>query len=377
MPKRILEASTPRARAQQRQDLGTLRQLTVQPATRRRYDNALTQFFSHLRSEGLVLPTDKSRLDPLVCDYVEHLWSSGQGRALACDTLAGLQDTQPSLRGNLPGAWRLLKTWHVNEIPNRAPPLPEHVVHAMAGWGFFHNHASFAVSLLVGFYTMLRAGELLGLLSSHIALSDRQKQALIALGFTKGGKRQGAAESVVLGVEFAVDLVGKWKKAVTPSTVLTGSPTRWRKLFNEALSALKLDDYQFRPYSLRRGRATFWFQKHQNLDRILIQGRWQTQKTARIYLNEGLSVLAQMQIPPSSRNLKPFLDIFRNSLTHHHFKPLEPPAKAGRVGGRGKDSRKGKKSRKDSLFSRVFKLGYIPVVAGSWQPGGVARFLGK
>eukprot|EP00435_Cladocopium_sp_Y103_P018121 s4303_g4.t1 len=102
-------------------------------------------------------------MDSLVCDYLEHLWSSGAGRALACDTLAGLQDYQPNLRNHLPGAWRLLRAWHVNELPNRAPPLPEQVVQAMAGWAFFKGYVSFGISLVVAFYSMLRTGELLGL----------------------------------------------------------------------------------------------------------------------------------------------------------------------------------------------------------------------
>lgn len=131
--KRILEAERPEERARQRQKLGTLRNLTVQPATRKRYTNATDAFLRFLRDENQVLPQNKALVDPLVCDYLEHLWSSGAGRALACDTLAGLQDMQPNLRNQLPGAWRLLKTWHVNEIPNRAPPIPEHVLHAMTG----------------------------------------------------------------------------------------------------------------------------------------------------------------------------------------------------------------------------------------------------
>eukprot|EP00435_Cladocopium_sp_Y103_P061611 s423_g23.t1 len=233
--------------------MGTLRELTVQPATRQRYDRATQQFLRFLKDEGQVLPRDKSKLDPLVCDYVEHLWASGAGRGLACDTLAGLQDHQPNLKNCLPGAWRLLETWHVNEIPNRAPPLPASVVHSMAGWAFFHNHVTFGVSLLVGFYTMLRTGELLGLRSSHLMCQPTSNQVLISLGFTKGGKRTGAAESVILGFEPAVKLVKRWKTLATSSTPLAHSPAHWRGLFNESLSALKLDTFGFRPYSLRRG----------------------------------------------------------------------------------------------------------------------------
>ena len=82
-------------------------------------------------------------------------------RAQANDPVAALQHVQPNLRGHLQGSWRLLKSWAVNEIPNRAPPIPEQVLQAMAGWAFFKGHNTFGVSLAVGFYSMLRSGELL------------------------------------------------------------------------------------------------------------------------------------------------------------------------------------------------------------------------
>ena len=186
MPKnKLVEAANASDRARQRRNLGTLRELTVQPATKRRYNRALDEFFVFLKSNNLSLPTKKNDLDPLVCDYIEHMWSTGVGRGQANDTVAALQDQQPNIRGHLQGAWRLLKTWSVNEVPNRAPPLPEEVVMAMAGWAFFKGHYSFGISLVIGFYTMLRSGELLGLASSHIMCRPRDQQALISLGKRK------------------------------------------------------------------------------------------------------------------------------------------------------------------------------------------------
>ena len=352
--KRLLEARHPEERAKQRQRLGTLRDLTVQPATKRRYTIATDAFLQFLNTEGLRLPTSKNAMDPLVCDYLEYLWAKGAGRAQACDTLAGLQDLQPGLRNHLPGAWRLLKTWAINEIPNRAPPLPEHVVQAMAGWAFFKEYHSFTISLLIGFYTMLRTGELSGLRGSHLLSPPRDRQVLISLGLTKGGKRHGAAESVILGYEPAVLLVQRWKRLASASTPLAPSPAAWRARFNECLAALNLQAYEFRPYSLRRGGATFWFSKHQSLDRILVQGRWHTQKSARLYLNEGLAVLATMRLPPTDPKLRPYLQVYTNTLKHLNFKTLEPPA--GSAGGRGKKAKSGAKKRAKNVFLQFTRV---------------------
>ena len=338
MPKRIIEATTQNERAKQRRRLGTLQELTVQPATKQRYNRAIDGFLSFLQRNDIVLPRQRAQLDPLVCEYLEFLWSSGQGRAVASDTVAGLQDQDVCLRGQLQGAWRLLKTWSVNELPNRAPPLPAHVLHAMVGWALFHQQFTFAVSLLLGFYGMLRTGEILELRASQLLCEASQAKVLVSLGMTKGGKRQGAAESAIIGYDLVVKFVRHWKLLAPDKTPLASSAANWRSLFTAALEALKLQDMGFRPYSLRRGGATWWFSKHHSLDKILLQGRWQTPKTARIYINEGLSILAELSLPPSLPSLSPFLHVFTQQRNRLTISTLEPPN--GSSGGRGKASKR-------------------------------------
>ena len=336
MPKRILEGATPLERASQRRKLGTLRELTVQPSTRSRYNKAIDKFLLFLKSNHLSLPSRKDAMDSIVCEYIEHLWSSGAGRALASDTVAGLQDLTPKLRGMMPGAWRLLKTWSINEIPNRAPPLPEHVLWAMCGWAAFHQQFSFAVSLLVGFYGMLRTGEILSLKHKDFCSASGSRSVLLNLGLTKGGKRVGAAESVVFAHDVVVKALLCWLRVARPSTLLAKSPAIWRSLFNQCIAALQIEKFGFRPYSLRRGGATWWFSKHHSLDKILVQGRWQAAKTARIYINEGLSVLTQLNLPAKDPKVAPFIELFHSHFRLPSFTTLEPPARAGRSGGRGR-----------------------------------------
>jgi len=357
--KRVIEASLPQDRAAQRRKLGSLRELTVQPATKRRYATAVDGFFTYLRNAGLSLPSKKMALDHLLCDDVEFLWSNGAGRGLANDTIAGLQDRQPDLRHHLPGAWRLLKTWSINEVPARAPPFPDHVVKAMSGWAFFKGYYSFGLSLLIGFYAMLRTGEVLSLRSSSLMCQGKSTPVVISLGMTKGGKRQGAAESVILGYEPVVRLIQQWKKVACPATPLVKSAAQWRKLFNECLESLELLDSKFRPYSLRRGGATYWFSQHQSLDRLLISGRWASAKTARIYINEGLAMLTTMHLPPSHPKVKPFIGVFIQTCQNLNFSTLEPPALTGRAGGRGRKKRpRTMKPKKGPFFFACWKSNF-------------------
>ena len=309
--KKHLEGRSQKERQRIRKTLGSLKNLTIQPRTRARYNKAKQRFYDFLTLNNLELPSQRSQMDGLLCDYLEFLWSSGEGRGLASDTLAALQDTSPKLRGAIPGAWRLLKTWHANEIPCRAPPLPQPVLEALVGYFLFHDKLAMALSLLVGFYAMLRTGELLGIRNKDVTVDDRQRTAVVSLGLTKGGKRVGAAESVTITVAEVIRRLCHWKRSTSPGTLLTPSPYSWRKQFSAALHALHLQDWEFRPYSLRRGGATFWFGKHGSLDRILLQGRWLAARTARTYLNEGLATLAEMNIPRNK--FAPFHTVFVNA----------------------------------------------------------------
>lgn len=60
--------------------------------------NSLTS--SNLKT--LHLPKQKVLMDSLLSEYIEHLWGSGEGRALASDTVAGLQDLESHLKGVYP-----------------------------------------------------------------------------------------------------------------------------------------------------------------------------------------------------------------------------------------------------------------------------------
>ena len=332
---KVKEARTKEGRKLIRKDLGSLKSLTVQPVTRMRYHESLQSFFDYLKREGLVLPRLRDLLDPIVSDYLEFLWSEGEGRAKASTFLASLQDYDPKLKGMLPGSWRLMKAWTIHEVPVRAPPLTESVLKAMVGWAIFNDQSSFALSLLVGFHGLLRTGELLSLQAWQIHMVNGTSPAVINLGLTKSGQRQGAAESVTISDQVVLTQLWAWKQRVSAHTFLTEKPHVWRSTFSECLSSLKLASWEFRPYSLRRGGATHYFVKFGSLDRVLLMGRWTALKTAKIYLNSGLAMLSELQIAPSL--LRPFHLVFANWISR---KPsLEPPRKTRRAGGRGKKTR--------------------------------------
>ena len=324
-----------------RKSMGTLKSLTVQPKTKSRYKLALEDFFKFLKDEHLSLPHRKEDMDSIVSDYLEHLWSQGEGRATASTFMASLQDYMPQLKHHLQGSWRLMKTWTTHEIPSRAPPMTEAVLQAMVGWAVTKEHYTFALSLLVAFYGLLRTGELLALQAWNIHMNSQHQPAVINLGLTKSGKRQGAAESITLTEQHVLLVLWEWKRRVPTHAFLTLKPHAWRALFSECICKLKLDKWEFRPYSLRRGGATHLFTKCGSLDRVLLAGRWTALKTARIYLNSGLAMLSEINIP------KPLLSPFHEAFLTWKLQPtLEPTLKERRAGGRGKQRKVRKVGKK-------------------------------
>ena len=179
----------------------------------------------------------------------------------------------------------------------------------MVGWSLYHGHFAFATSLLVCFYGVLRTGELLDVVRNRVEISARLRTAVIALGLIKAGKRAGVQESVSVGHDTAFRYVQRWTELASTHQKLCPSPPRWRKLFKSCTESLKLEPLELRPYSLRGGGATWWFCQH-DLDRVMILGRWQAQKTARMYLNESRAILAEMKLGPF---IAPFRIFFQNS----------------------------------------------------------------
>ena len=218
--------------------------------------------------------------------------------------------------------------------------MPVEILEAMVGYSLFKGEPLFGLSLLVGFYGLLCTGEILALTRQQVTVSQQGRTAILSLGLTKSGKRQGAAESVTIHLFDAIRRLGSWIQQPGSPTHLCPSAAHWRTQFSRTLEALGFSGLEFRPYSLRRGGATFYFRQHGSFDKLLIHGRWQSTKTARIYINEGLAILAELSLSWTAfaRNLR---SQYLNSLSKP-LPQLEPMPK-GRAGGGGKKLKARKK----------------------------------
>ena len=107
---------------------------------------------------------------------------------------------------------------------------------------------------------------------------------------TKGGARRAQQEMVTIDDA----ILARWLQSIVQD-LLPGDPlinmshVKFRSLFADLCHTLALTQMSFKPYSLRRGGATFDYRRFGNLDRTALRGRWACLRTARLYISDGLA----------------------------------------------------------------------------------------
>jgi len=303
--RRLVAAATKSHRAAARGRLGPLSSLIVSLKTRnQRYRPACVRFFSWLADQSISLAPTVMGIDAQVAGYIEYLWQEGDGRNMAGDILSGLTFFCPHVKGSLHCSWQLFKTWSRQELPARAPPIPEMWVLAMSCLALRRGWRDMAVVIPVAFYGLLRTLEAASLLVQHCTAAARGGKWVLELGLTKGAQRRGALESVVVAHPIACALLAAAVKDQKPGTfLLQRSMAEFRRNFQSLLWELGLSHLKLQPYSLRRGGATRLFRESGSFDEVAETGRWGHTTTAKVYINEGLATLSQLNLPQNHSDI--------------------------------------------------------------------------
>ena len=209
----------------------------------------------------------------------------------------GMLHYLPQLKGKVPGSKRLLVAWSKCELPARASPLNTFFLAALAGKAVALNDRRLAVSLLLGFHCMLRTAELLKIRKMDLSLVERHSRGIVVLHETKSGQRTASSETVVIFDAYLVRMLAIVCRDLAPADFLVGcSPAVFRAKFARLVHEAGLPKCNWKPYSLRRSGATTDFLHHGQLDRTMVRGRWASAKTARLYIDDAVSMQAQLVV---------------------------------------------------------------------------------
>lgn len=292
LPRVVLAARTQRERKRRRAGI-RLRDFAISAKTKARYELAVGRILPVLEA----LP-DLSDLDQVLSEFVEAQWARGESLYVIADGLSGLHFFWPELRGTLRNSWRLFKCWRRVEAPARAPPITGPIVRAFIARAVELNELSFACLLALGFHALLRTGELLNVAAKDLDISEAC--GVLRLPHSKSGARTGSNEAIAIRDKLTLQLLDTWLAVVKPAPgqlLWPYSAQRFRRRFLEFNRFFRICDLQFKPYSLRRGGATFLLQWGQPMEAILLRGRWRSLAVARLYLQDGLSLIPTLKIP--------------------------------------------------------------------------------
>ena len=238
-----------------------------------------------------LIPNSTFALDDALGSYLEYLYQEGDPLGYAGDAISGLQHFLPMLKRQLPTACRIFGAWRKSEIPAQAPPFPDLVLAGLVGLSLHLGLDGLAAALAVAFHCYLRTGEVLGMRCSQLALSHGR--GAVVLPQTKKSIRDN------------VSITDRHVAAVCQRRLAAGAPGDRLVACSaaQALALLKLllhffglEGHGFRWYSCRRGGATSDFRPHGLMEKILVRGRWESSRTARIYVTDGVRALLEARL---------------------------------------------------------------------------------
>jgi integrase len=264
----------------------TLLLACVKVPTQNRYSKTIALFLEWLfSSNGGCQPSTIIRiieLDALLAQYLQYLYSSGNGKGIAACTIAGLVAFHPEIKWSIPLSRRCLP-WGLTVL--------------LAGiMSCQRDEVSYGICTLVGFDCYMRPGELLAVKTCDVVfagdarLESSFKGAMIRLPRTK-------TDIVLLLRVMVEDALEEKRVALWPFTI-----NQWRRAFYNARDTLGLSS-KFVPHSLRHGGATAAARAHVPINDIMIRGRWRSYGSLTRYVQQWEITLLSHRVPLSISSL--------------------------------------------------------------------------
>eukprot|EP00435_Cladocopium_sp_Y103_P037912 s2720_g10.t1 len=303
-------------RRRARRDI-VLEDVGVTKATLERYHLAVSRLCPVLECVN-----SEFQLDEMISEWVQSEFEDGCPLHLVGDALSGLHHFEPFTRKKLQKSWRLYNIWRRYEVPARAPPITPDICLAMAGWAILHDELVMGALLLLGFHCLMRTGELLQIRPCDFLLDS--SGGLVSIPSSKSGVRNNTRESVTIHDSSTLETVRamlelRHQQGFPNTPCWDRSGSAFRSLFRRILGELEISELNLRPYSLRRGGATYEMQTHGLMERTLIRGRWKNSNVARLYICDGLSMIPRLRMTFSAKHLiAKFSSMFLNE--HHAYR---------------------------------------------------------
>ena len=262
-----------------------------------KYRVAVRRFFDWLKDNGEQLPNDLDNLDNVAGEFVNDLYQDDRPLGWASEFSCGLKRLYPKCSKKLQITSSYVKNWQRATKRVRALPLEQEILLAMASIAIVKKRQSLAAILLIGFNGLLRANEMLRLTYGQISIL-RKDTMVITLEDTKGSKRSGQVESVLIKETSLVPAVARLKQGrAAADRIYDGTYRTLSQDIIQLADEIGLKHPNLTSHGIRRGGATWYFSKTRSYDLTQEHGRWSSMKAAKAYINAATAEAGAASLP--------------------------------------------------------------------------------
>ena len=258
---------------------------------------------------------DDPLCDQVLCEFISMLYSQGEKIWKARLTVLSVQTAHRHLRGNLPRAWDSIKSWQLKNPLNSRVPMTIDICRAFFGMSLALGlmapeqaslYLCFSVLSRVAFHCMLRPVELLRLTAGDVRLphSDYEPEsAVLCLQDPKNKASLGRYQYVMVHDPGLIAWLA-WLIACMPShlTLWPSSRSKFAKLFFDLSSRLLVDHLGLTLGSFRAGGTTFLHLSGVAINILKFRGRWKTDSSMEVYIQEAMARLTLSRLPDTTLN---------------------------------------------------------------------------
>lgn len=245
---------------------------------------------------------------------MRHADKRGHLLSLVKHAILGCQHVFPQLRGSLSTTWANLKVWEEERSSQLRPPLPVPILLCAVGLSRAHAVTSrdsrlgmdwtlFSVLLEIGFFCLLRPGELLRLRHKDIAMPSSfvlcEQHVAFKIVSPKNRRQFGDNQFVLLKNRNCIAWLKKIHLPSEDKPLWIHSPRVFANMMKQIMRELGVDACNFTPASLRPGGATMYYSAGISVSTLRFMGRWSVERSLEHYIQ--LAMAAQIMNQLSSQ----------------------------------------------------------------------------
>ena len=259
---------------------------------------------------------DLDRFNDALANFVQYCADTDIPHWRAKHAVLACQVRWRCLKGKLFRPWDALKAWELQRGKKSRRPMPIDLLHAMVVFALASSlentdladlYVPCSILALVGFHALLRPAEIVALTVGDLMFqvgADGGLIVVIALTDPKNRRAMGASQFALIRHSGVAQWL-RWFCAGLPRALRLwpASYTAYNATFKAILAHMGLTGLGLTAGSLRPGGTTYLYINGKPVGEIKYMGRWRSETSLSIYVQEAMAYLVWLHIPVEAHKL--------------------------------------------------------------------------